>query len=221
MAVMHRLASALGRNDEVPNQQLAADIVKQGDRQAIRELVDGLRFRDRAIQHDCIKVLYEVGERDPRLIAPYADAFVDGLSSASNRMVWGAMTALGTIATFSADAIWKRIGEVMRANDAGSVITRDWGIRVLAVVSSKSRTYERRLFPYLMASLKKCITRDVPKHAESIVSAVNVGNRERYLLVLRGREKELKPAQLARIKKIYKRLTPGPLQRAAGRGEKP
>ena len=135
MSVIDRLACSLGRNDEVPNQELAAEIARRGDKQAIKELIDNLRNKDKAIQNDCIKVLYEVGERKPELVAPYVNEFLDHLASKNNRMIWGAMTALGTIATLKADAIWARVGEVIRATEAGSVITQDWGIRVREVLT--------------------------------------------------------------------------------------
>ncbi len=206
MSVIHKLASSLGRNDEAPNQALAADIVRKGDKRAIRELVENLRNKDRGIQNDCIKVLYEVGERRPGPIAPYVNEFLDLLSSKNNRMVWGAMTALGAGAALNADAIWARAGEVMRANDAGSVITQDWGIRVLAAVSSERKRYEQKIFPYLLAFLKQCSPRDVPKHAESIAVAVNSDNKDRFRKVLTARERELKPSQKGRVKRLYKKL---------------
>lgn len=206
MSVLARLASSLGRNDEVPNVQLAEAIAKKGDKTAVRELVEHLSGKDRAIQNDAVKVLYEVGGRRPQLISPYADAFVDQLAARNNRMVWGAMTALGTIAPMRADALWKRVGEIQRANDAGSVITQDWGIRVLAAVASAKALYERKLFPYLLAFLERCIPRDVPKHAESILVAVNDRNKDAFLRVLKVREKHLKPTQMTRLRKVYKRL---------------
>ena len=93
MSVLDRLACSLGRNDEVPNQELAAEIAKKGDKQAVKELIENLQNRDKANQNDCIKVLYEVGERNPGLIAPYVSEFLDQLSSKNNRMIWGAMTS--------------------------------------------------------------------------------------------------------------------------------
>ncbi len=206
MSVVPKLASSLGRNDEAPNQALAADIARRGDRRAVKELIKKLNSNDTDIQNDCIKVLYEVGERKPELIAPFVSEFLDLLSNKNNRITWGAMTALGTIAALKADTIWTRVGDVMRANDAGSVITQDWGIRVLAAVSSKSKKHEQKIFPYLLAFLKRCIPRDVPKHAESMAVAVNRGNRDRFIKGLKARERELKPSQMARVRKIYRKL---------------
>ncbi len=69
MSVLAKLASALNRNAEAPNQILAKEIAAAHDQAAIRELVANLSNPDKAIQSDCIKVLYEVGSLQPDLKA--------------------------------------------------------------------------------------------------------------------------------------------------------
>src|SRR5262245_64688094 len=98
MTVLNKLATAQNRRDEAVNQALAQEIVRGNDGRAVRELVDGLSNKDKNIQSDCIKVLYEVGEKAPNLIAGYRSLFCDLLDSKNNRLVWGAMTALDQIA---------------------------------------------------------------------------------------------------------------------------
>src|SRR5262245_35715485 len=98
MRVIDKLAISLNRRDEVPNQELAQKIVAIGDQSAVKELIDNLASKNKGIQHDCIKVLYEIGERKPDLIATYHKEFGSLLESKDNRLVWGAMTALHMIA---------------------------------------------------------------------------------------------------------------------------
>ncbi len=76
MTVLDKLASSLNRNDEMPNQELAKQIVQEKDKNAIKELIFNLNNPDKNIQSDCIKVLYEIGERNPSLIAEYAYDFI-------------------------------------------------------------------------------------------------------------------------------------------------
>jgi len=207
LSVIKKLSSSLHRSDEIPNQELAIEIIRKNDSDAVKELVDNIFNKDRAIQNDCIKVLYEIGERGkPELIAQYVDTFIAFLSSKNNRMVWGAMIALGTVAKLKAGEIWKQIDEVIAANEKGSVITQDWGIRVLAAVSASDRVYEKKLYPYLLSFLKKCIARDVPKHAESIFAAVNGANKEDFIAVLEERQKQLTPSQMTRIRKLFRKM---------------
>src|SRR5262245_40410239 len=98
MSVLDRLASALDQRDEVPNQVLAEEIAAAQDEGSIAELVANLSNRNKAIAHDCIKVLYEIGNLNAGLIEPYLGDFVSLLRSHDNRMVWGGMTALGALA---------------------------------------------------------------------------------------------------------------------------
>jgi len=54
------------RRDDIPNQELAEEIAATRNEPAVREIVARLEDRDKAIQSDCIKVLYEIGYRAPR-----------------------------------------------------------------------------------------------------------------------------------------------------------
>jgi hypothetical protein len=206
MSILHKLASALNRSDEVPNQLLAKEIAASGDKAAVHELVDNLSNKDQAIQSDCIKVLYEIGALKPELIAPYSDRFLDLLHSRSNRLVWGAMTALGAIVPLRADAIARRLDEVMRATEHGSVITQDWGIRVLAAVSASNSLYEKRVVPFLTDFLQKCPPKDLPRHAESILPSINTDNRTAILAILENRKFSLKAAQARRLEKVIRQV---------------
>jgi HEAT repeat protein len=99
MSVLDELASALNRRDEEPNQQLAKRLIESEDPEDIQELVDNLKNKNKAIRSNCIKVLYEIGEKRPVLIENYVDEFVALLKHKDNRLVWGGMTALGYIAS--------------------------------------------------------------------------------------------------------------------------
>ena len=61
VSVLNRLASSLGRRDEVPNQELARDLAGKKDKAGVREIAENLWNKDKNIQADCIKVLYEIG----------------------------------------------------------------------------------------------------------------------------------------------------------------
>jgi hypothetical protein len=87
MSVISRLASALGRRDDVPNQELARELAETKVVEDIRELVVNLQNRDRKIQSDCIKVLYEIGYIASELIAEYAEDFLALLRNRNNRLV--------------------------------------------------------------------------------------------------------------------------------------
>src|SRR6187200_898886 len=97
MSIIPQLAHSLRRRDEVPNQELARKIVAENDKKAVRELVMCLHHRVKDIQHDCIKVLYEIGRIKPAMVTAFLPEFLALLSSRNNRMQWGAMSAIDSI----------------------------------------------------------------------------------------------------------------------------
>lgn len=210
MSVLNRLASALGRGDEAPNEALAQEIAERRDTEAVRELIAHLNDKNKDIQSDCIKVLYEVGAREPELIADGVDEFIQLLGSRNNRLVWGGMTALGAIAPLRAAEIFQQIDVIMKATDEGSVITQDWGVRVLAAVSAQSAPYEQRIFPFLLQFLRGCSPKDLPRHAESVLVAANAAfnatNRDDLLTVLEARKDALKEAQRKRLEQVIRKI---------------
>src|SRR5258708_38831056 len=155
MAVLNKLASSLGRGDEVPNQVLAKELAANEDIDSIRELVDNLSNPDKAIRSDCIKVLYEIGDLKPKLISPYVSEFIKLLHSRDNRLVWSGMTALGAIADQTAAEIGQQVDVIIESTDRGSVITQDWGIRVLAQVAANDKTHEQTILSFLKSFLQK------------------------------------------------------------------
>ncbi len=206
MSALEKLAYAQGRRDEVPNQDLAKELAAKGDRKGVREIGENLWNKDKNIQADCIKVLYEVGYIKPQLIGDYVEDFVKLLASKNNRLVWGGMTALSTIAAIRPKDIYANLSAITSAIESGSVITIDNGIRVLARAASTKEEYNKKIFPYLIKHLSRCRPKEVGQHAESILVAVNAKNKKQYLDVLNKRASALTPAQAARVKKLYRTL---------------
>src|SRR5262249_28932345 len=136
MSVLNKLATALNRRDEVPNQALAEEIVRRNDVKAVTELIEGLSDKNKNIQSDCIKVLYEIGERDPKLIVKHRKLFGDLLESKNNRLLWGAMTALDQIALADPKGVFAMLDKICAKADTGSVITRDYVVGILTKLGS-------------------------------------------------------------------------------------
>lgn len=208
MTVLERISFYQGRRDEVPNQELARHLAETADHDGIREIAAGLSHRNSSVRSDCLKVLYEISYIDPALIEEYTPEFLGLLRSKNNRMVWGAMIALAAVSARKAAEVWQRIDDVLRAVHSGTVITVVWGVRVLAAVASANAEYRERLFPVLLEQLRTCIPRDVPTHAESALPAIDDGNRQQFAALLHSRESEMSASQLARLRKVLRRVEP-------------
>ena len=207
MTILNKLASSFGRRDEVPNQELAQQILKSKNTKAIKELVDNLANKDKNIQSDCIKVLYEIGEQQPQLIAAYEKEFLSLLDSRNNRLVWGAMTALDYIASINPKGIHKNLAKILLVADSGSVITKDHAVGILIKLSSEKK-YTDDAMSLLLDQFRSCPTNQLPMYAENALKAIPAKSTADFAKVLSARlggiEKESKRK---RIEKVIKRLT--------------
>ena len=204
MSILQKLACSQNRRDEVPNQELARQLAQTRDEQGIAEIAANLWNRDKDIHSDCIKVLYEIGYLAPELIAAYHADLLKLLKSKNNRMVWGAMIALSTIAALKAEELYAQLELIQRTVENGSVITVDAGILTLAAIAAHNAAYNQRIFPDLLKHLGACRPKDIAQCAEKIALAVNAHNKAEFLAVLEQRKEDLSGAALSRVKKVVR-----------------
>ena len=207
MSTLDKIAYNLDRRDEVPNQELAKALAAQKDRKGIQEIADNLWNKDKAIQSDCLKVLYEIGFINPSLVADYAPDFIKLLSGQNNRLIWGAMIGLATVADLRAAEVFKHRSDIVRAMETGSVITVDNAVKVLALASAQKSEYEKALLPILLKHLQTCRPKDVPQHAEKTLPAINARNKDQFVKVLEKRMADMTGSRLTRVKKVIKQAS--------------
>src|SRR5450755_4174331 len=111
MTIIDKLASSPNRRDEVPNQELAKKIAGANDKKAVKELIGNLNHKNKDIQNDCIKVIYEIGKLKPGLVAAYVSVLIALLDSKNNRLQWGAMTALNAVTNENPTAIYSSLAK--------------------------------------------------------------------------------------------------------------
>ena len=206
MSVISKLASSLNRKDEVPNQELAQQIIKSNNKKAIKELVENLSNKDTKIQSDCIKVLYEIGEQEATLIAEYDKEFLALLENKNNRLVWGAMTALDCIASINPETIYKNLGKILIAADKGSVITKDHGVNILIKLAA-NKNFTNKALTLLLDQLKTCATNQLPMYAENATTVITDTYKKDFLKVLTSRLGDIeKESKQKRVQKVIKKL---------------
>ncbi|AXY77380.1 hypothetical protein D3H65_26865 [Paraflavitalea soli] len=206
MNIISQLASSLDRRDEVPNQELARKIVSKKDKIAVRELVDNLGNKSKDIQHDCIKVLYEIGEEAPALIADHANVFVGLLDHKNNRLQWGAMTALSTITLEKPKEVYAALPRILDAADKGSVITKDYAVNILISLCSL-KPYTDKAFPLLIEQLLNSPTNQLPMYAEKALPIITDKNKALFIKTLTSRLGDIeKDTKRIRVEKVIKKV---------------
>lgn len=177
-------------------------MAERGDHEGIRELVANLDHADQNVRSDCLKTLYEVGYLRPELIAGYAAEFLRLLHDRNNRMVWGSMLALSTIAPLCADDLFQHHAEILAVMAEGSVITVDNGIKILATIAAANPRYRGELLPLLLHHLGTSRPKDVPQHAEAVVQAVDAAHADAFAAVLEKRMAAMSASQANRLKQL-------------------
>ncbi len=204
--MIERIAFNLGRNDEAPNIDLAVELAQTKNVEGINEIVAGLESKQEQIANDCIKVLYEIGDRNPELIADYIQDFIFLLRSKNNRLVWGGMTALSKIVSIRPKEAFEHINIIIDAFKNGSVITRDNAISVFAELSKTGKEYEKAIFPLIIEHLKTCRPKEVGQHAERAFVCINAENAAEFAAALNARRDNLTVAQKKRTDSLLKRI---------------
>jgi len=207
MSILNKLASALDRRDELPNEELAKQIADKNDNEAVKELVANLSNKSKDIQTDCIKVLYEIGERKPALIAAYAKEFIDLLDSRNNRLQWGAMTAINTITLENPKLIYGSLSKIIAAADNGSVITKDHAVNILISLCSLKQ-YTENAFSLLIEQLLNSPTNQLPMYAEKAIPVINEKNKQLFVKTLASRINDIgKETKRKRVEKVIKKFS--------------
>ncbi len=206
MSILNKLATALNRRDEIPNEELAKQIADTGDKKAVKELVDNLNNKNKDIQSDCIKVIYEIGTLKPKLISGFASELIALLENKNNRLQWGAMTALNTITNESPEIIYSALGKIIAVADKGSVITNDHCVGILIKLCAV-KEYSEDAFSLLNERLKICPTNQLPMYAENALPVINDKNKAAFIKTLTSRLGEIeKDTKRIRVEKVIRKL---------------
>jgi len=176
------------------------------DKTAVRELVDNLSNKNKDIQNDCIKVLYEIGETAPSLIASYSSEFLALLDHKNNRLQWGAMTALSSITLEDPETIYASLPKIIEAANKGSVITKDYAVNILIRLCSLKQ-YAQGAFTLLNEQLLGSPVNQLPLYAERAMPVINNANSKQFIRTLTLRLADMdKESKRKRVERVIKKL---------------
>jgi hypothetical protein len=205
--VLGRLAVSVGRYDEMPNLELAADIVFADDTDAISVLIMVIERHDDLHSSDAARVIAEVGNRAPDLLLAHSDRLVEMIDVSRAEMLPYTMMALSPVASRyaeqlwpSRDLFWAALADLNQTAD----LAQGGAVRLLAAMCAASPDYARTLAGGLVDLLGKCMPKDVAFFAESVLPALGPAHSHRAKPVLDRRLKELTPAEVARLRRAQR-----------------
>jgi hypothetical protein len=153
-----------------------------------------------------MKVLYELGERRPELFgAADVAALFAILTSRSNRLVWGGMSALAAVAETHHELIVRRLPEILAAADNGSVIAKDKAMAILVTLAGKSHAKDFR--PILLQRLAEAAPNQFPTYAEGAATVVDAAHRPGLIAVIEKRlPRVVGEPKVRRLEKLLHKL---------------
>lgn len=207
MSIIELLSSSQGSRRSDANIALAAQIASTENEQAVAELAGLLKHKDRSIQSDSIKTLYETGFRNPELIAPHYSSFLDLLTNNNNRLVWGGMAALTSIAHLKHLELFESLETITDAMTKGSVITIDCGVEILAKLNYFD-AYHNTTDPLLMEQLTICPIKQLPTYVSKALEHIGDHSTEGYLNIITNRLDECKKdSQRKKLEKMRRSIS--------------
>ncbi len=205
--LLARLAVSVGRSDEMPNLELAADIVFADDTDAISALVAVIERHDDLHAPDAARVISEVGTRAPDLLLAHADRLVEMIDVSQKDMLPFTMLALSPVASRHAEALWPSrdlFWQALADLQTPADLAAGGAVKLLAALCAAGPDYARTLAGGLVDLLGKCMPKDVAFFAESVLPALGAAHSHRAKPVLDRRLKELTPAEVARLRRAQR-----------------
>ncbi len=205
--LLARLAISVGRFDEMPNLELAADIVFADDADAVSILIAVIERHDDLHAPDAARVVAEVGTRAPELVLGHAERLIEMIDPTRREMLPFTMLALSPVASKHAEALWPSrdlFWQALADLTQPAELAQAGAVRLLASLCAAGPDYARTLAGGLVDLLGKCMPRDVAFFAESVLPALGAAHSHRAKPVLDRRLKELTPAEVARLRRAQR-----------------
>jgi hypothetical protein len=217
--LLARLAGSMQRTDDMPNLELAAELVQHDDESAVAILIGVLERHDLEHAGDCARVLCEVGTRSPDLLLRHAERLLSLCDESQKDVLPFTMFAFSPVAHRHAEALWdmrdlfwSALADLTQPAD----MAQAGAVKLLSALCAAGPDYARTLAGGLVDLLGKCMPKDVAFFAESVLPALGTAHSHRAKPVLDRRMKELTPAEVARLRRAVRAAQTGqPLFAAA------
>ncbi|GAB4240212.1 MAG: hypothetical protein Tsb0034_16570 [Ekhidna sp.] len=207
MLIQDHLAYTLGRKDQEPNKLLAREIAEADDKERLNELIQFFESQPhKEYQKDCALTLAWIAEIKPKLIAPHVGYLVGKLDDPINRVIWGSMIALSGIAEYVQDELFEALPKILDAMDAGTVVTRDHGFRIL-ITLYQNKTYQQDVFLLILEQLMKAPSNQLGQYTEKLLVVMEPIHKEDIIQTLESRLEDISdPHHIKRLHKNLKKL---------------
>lgn len=211
MSIQDQLSYALDRKDQEPNKLVAKRIVDTGNLNEVKKLIEFIETRPKQrAQSDAVLALAYVGELSPELLKGQAEFFISRLNSPINRVIFGSMIALAHIAHLERKKLFDALPHIIDAMDAGTVVTRDHGYRIMITLYTDDR-FQEDMFLLIQEQLMKAPSNQLGQYVERLIAVLDKSDLNSLVETLEERRGDVTNEHHIKrlnknLKKLYKQL---------------
>ena len=207
MSIGKRLSHSLDCRDQGPNKEVAKEIINTESTGLLQELIDLLESKpNEGLRKDCALTLAYVAEKKPALLVPYADLMISRMNDPINRVIFSCMIALAHITPFVQDKLYHALPVILDAMDDGTVVTRDYGFRII-VELYKIASKKEDIFYIILEQVSKAPSNQLGQYTERFLAVVDNHHKSDFISVLEERRSDLtNEYHLKRLSKNLKKL---------------
>ena len=207
MSLAERLATSLGEKSQLPNKALGQEIIRSKNKAAFEE-IRTLISKDQKLDilGDALKVVEVMGELDSEFTKEAINEILPLLDHKTNKIQWRAMSALSTIAKHHTVVLFEKISEIEEIMNAGSVITKDHGVKIMLCLYEQP-DYREKIGVLLNDQVLEAPDNQLGQYAEKWSKIIDLRDLDALIRALETRQPDLQnPSHQKRIAKILKRL---------------
>lgn len=189
MSISENFSTSLGDNTQWSNKELAQKIVAGKDHKAIDELINIISSSTTKTLADALKVLEMIAESDAKLLPDLWSVIFPLLTHKDNKICWRAMCVLSPMAHRYQSQVFENLSSFLKIMDAGSVITRDHGVKLL-VAAYENENFSEILAPIITEQILSAPDNQVGQYAEKWMTVIHSGHIPDLIHVLEIRQKD-------------------------------
>jgi hypothetical protein len=128
----------------------------------------------------------ELGNLHPEDCVQFKERLLELTQSKTNRICWGAMTALESFAQLIPDYLFENLALILKVLDNGSVVAKDHSMKILQKLS-KSEQYSATTIPIMIDQLRLTAPNQVGQYSERTFDVIKPEYLDHFLEALQLR----------------------------------
>lgn len=207
MPIQDQLSYSLGLKTQEGNKILAQNIANSDNIEQLNELVKFINSKPHErLQMDAMLTIAYISEHNPKLVLDHIDFLLHKLHDPINRVIFGSMIALSNAAHLALDKLFVNLSQILDAMEAGTVVTKDHGFRILVSLYQEEK-YSEDTFFIIIEQIIIASANQLGQYTERMIPVLKANHKKKFITTLEDRREGLSNEyHLKRLSKYLKKL---------------